>query len=138
MKEKLVSFPYEGVRRHPRMSAEARAAQFAPFSALNGYEEAIAETGRVTEEMCELNEDALQEVQEKTAYLSSRLEEKPEVEFVFFAEDPLKAGGEYKKTAGRLKAVDRDRRLFVLTDHRTVPMDAVVSLYSPLLGDHDF
>ena len=39
--EKLVEHHYEGVLRHPRASEESRAAQFAPFSALNGYEQAI-------------------------------------------------------------------------------------------------
>lgn len=138
MKKELISFPYDGVRRHPRMAASARAAQFAPFSALNGYEEAIAETGRQTGEMRELHEDTLREVQAKAAFLSSRLAEVPEVEFVYFEEDPRKPGGEYKRTSGRLRAVDPDRRLFLLTDHRAVPMDAVVSLESPLLDDYDF
>lgn len=33
-----------------------RAAQFAPFAALNGYEEAVAETARLTDKKIELDE----------------------------------------------------------------------------------
>lgn len=40
---------------HPRMSIQDRAAQFAPFAALNGHKEAIDETARQME--AEMNSD---------------------------------------------------------------------------------
>ncbi len=40
--EDIINLPHwEPNVNHPRMSAESRAAQFAPFAALNGYDEAI-------------------------------------------------------------------------------------------------
>lgn len=43
----------------PRMAIEKRAAQFAPFAALTGYEESVAEEARLTEEKLELSEDMI-------------------------------------------------------------------------------
>lgn len=42
----IINLPHHVSDRHPQMSMEARAAQFAPFSALTGFEDAIDETGR--------------------------------------------------------------------------------------------
>lgn len=39
----IINLPHHVSKRHPRMSMEQRAAQFAPFAALTGYEKAIAE-----------------------------------------------------------------------------------------------
>lgn len=44
--EDIENLEYEGVKKHRKMSMESRAAQFAPFAALNGHDEAIEETAR--------------------------------------------------------------------------------------------
>ena len=48
--EDIINLPHPVSKRHPRMSMEARAAQFAPFAALTGYEDAIKETMRKQQE----------------------------------------------------------------------------------------
>ena len=40
----IIDLPHHTSMKHPRMAAEMRAAQFAPFAALTGYEEAVEET----------------------------------------------------------------------------------------------
>ena len=40
----IIDLPHPTSMKHPRMAAEMRAAQFAPFAALTGYEETIEET----------------------------------------------------------------------------------------------
>ena len=42
--EDIINLPHHVSKRHPQMSMWNRAAQFAPFSALTGYEDAIQET----------------------------------------------------------------------------------------------
>lgn len=37
----IINHPHHVSKRHPQMPLENRAAQFAPFAALTGYEEAI-------------------------------------------------------------------------------------------------
>lgn len=44
----IINLPHYVSKKHPRMSLEARSAQFAPFAALTGYDEAIRKTSRLT------------------------------------------------------------------------------------------
>ena len=52
----IINLPHHVSKRHPRMSLYNRAAQFAPFAALTGYEEAIAIVIRDTTAKKEDNE----------------------------------------------------------------------------------
>lgn len=40
----IINLPHHTSKKHPRMSMLSRAAQFAPFAALSGHEEALKET----------------------------------------------------------------------------------------------
>ena len=42
--EDIINLPHPVSKRHPQMSMEERAAQFAPFAALTGHGEAIRKT----------------------------------------------------------------------------------------------
>lgn len=138
MKDDLVQYPYTGVKRHPHMSNAKRAAQFKPFAALSGYEEAIEESGRVTIERKEMHEDALRIIQAKTAILLEHIKEQPYVNLLVFKEDAMQKGGSYREEEGNLKTVDEVNRLFVFTDRRKVNMDDVAGMDSPLFEDYDF
>ena len=52
----IIRLPHPTSRKHPRMSMEERAAQFAPFAALTGFGGVIRETGRLTDKQVELGE----------------------------------------------------------------------------------
>ena len=43
----MLDMPHPTSEKHPRMSGIARAAQFAPFAALSGFEELVREEARV-------------------------------------------------------------------------------------------
>lgn len=45
----IINLPHHVSKKHPRLSVEQRAAQFAPFAALTGYDEQVKETARLTE-----------------------------------------------------------------------------------------
>jgi len=45
--EKLIDLPHFEPKFHKRMPAEMRAAQFAPFSALTGLDDAISATAEI-------------------------------------------------------------------------------------------
>lgn len=48
--EDIIDLPHYQSRKHPHMAQSDRAAQFAPFAALTGYDDAIKETARINEE----------------------------------------------------------------------------------------
>ena len=96
-------------RRHPPMPNRERAAQFAPFSALNGYEDAVAETARLTEAQTELSESAAEELDEKLRSCRSCFQREPEITVCYFEPDARKAGGAYRRKNGRLRTARHGR-----------------------------
>ena len=121
--------------RHPRMSLENRAAQFAPFAALTGHGAAIAETARLTESMMELS------VEEQTR-LSRRLniayELHAEVTFTFFIPDRRKTGGRYGKVRGVIKKIDEAERFIILEDGYMLPLDFITVIDSDRIDNIDY
>ena len=110
------------------MPMSDRAAQFAPFAALTGYDSAIKETGRLTNERIELDEDALTALNVKYQFLMDALDEEPEIKITYFKPDERKAGGEYVSAIGAVKKVDDFERLITMQDGTRIPMDDVYDM----------
>ena len=120
--------------RHPPMTMAQRAAQFAPFAALTGYEEVIAEAARLTARPVELSEDAGRELDEQLALLAAKTDAPgalAAVELTWFVEDGLKVGGEYVTRTLTVRRVDRTYRLLELEDRSTIPIDAILNMRFP-------
>ncbi|MBO5649011.1 MAG: hypothetical protein J6S76_03760, partial [Clostridia bacterium] len=103
--EDIIDLPHHVSYRHPRMSRIDRAAQFAPFAALTGYEAAVRETARLTEGQKELDETALAVLNEKLRLLADFLEDRAQVSITYFRPDERKKGGAYLSAEGAVKAV---------------------------------
>ena len=90
--------------RHMPMSITNRAAQFAPFSALTGYDEAIKETSRVTSEKHELSDGKIEIINNKLNYIKRNNIKR--VKITYFVKDKLKSGGEYITEELEIKKID--------------------------------
>ena len=77
--EDILRLPHPASTRHHPMPNASRAAQFAPFAALTGYEEAVQETARLTEPECEMDEESLRILNERFQEIKERIHEQPEV-----------------------------------------------------------
>ena len=128
----IISLPHPTSRKHPRMSAMDRAAQFSPFAALTGYEETIEETGRLTDSAVELWEDARIELDRRQQFLLENAGCDPEVTVRYFSPDSRKEGGAYLTATGFLKSVDPIHRILQLQDGTRIPLDNITELESPL------
>ena len=64
----IMDLPHHVSKNRPQMPMSDRAAQFAPFAALTGYDDAVKETGRLTDDKIELEESSLNELNAKIAY----------------------------------------------------------------------
>lgn len=83
------------------MPMSKRAAQFAPFAALSGYDEAIGETARITSPRIELSEHEQYILSRRLDYILSHREMK--ISIVHFRPDTTKSGGTYAVATGYLK-----------------------------------
>lgn len=120
--------------KHPRMPVSDRAAQFSPFAALTGYEEAIKETGRVTDNKHELSEEAKCVLDEKLHIIMSINEEMPIFEITYFVADKRKRGGAYVTVSGRIQKIDGYKRVVIMEDKTTIPIDDIFEIEGDILN----
>lgn len=132
MYEDIINLPHHVSKTRPQMSMLDRAAGFSPFAALTGYDAAIKETGRLTDEKQELDEDTKAALDMKQAYLMEMIDEQPEISVTYFLPDTKKAGGAYATVTGKLKRFDEYERLLILTDGKKIPMDDIADIESDL------
>ncbi|MDD3184497.1 MAG: hypothetical protein PHT76_04230 [Anaerostipes sp.] len=126
--EDIIDLPHHVSKKHPQMSRKNRAAQFAPFAALTGYEDAILETGRLTDKKIELDEDARELLDIKLQMISCHLEEKRQIKITYFKEDERKDGGAYVTVEGVIKKISTIKRDIFLQDRTKIRMDDIIEL----------
>ena len=126
--KEIIDLPHHLSKTRPQMPMSDRAAQFAPFAALSGYDSAIKETGRLTDEKIELDEEALTALNTKYQLLIDALDEEQEIEITYFKPDERKAGGEYVSVTGVVRKVDDFERLITMQDGTKIPMDNVYDM----------
>lgn len=132
--DEIMGLPHHVSRTRPQMPMSDRAAQFAPFAALTGYDSAIKETGRLTDEKIELDEEALTTLDMKYQFLIDALDDEPEVTITYFQPDERKAGGKYVSATGTVKKVDDFERRITMRDGAKIPMDNVLSIDGELFS----
>lgn len=124
----IIHLPRHVSKRHPQMSFYNRAAQFAPFAALTGYGEAIAETARQTTPKIEIMEDDRQLMDRKLLLLTNHLEEEPTITITYFQPDRRKSGGQYLTITGVVKAIRTNERIIIMKDRKKISIDTIVGL----------
>ena len=132
--EDIINLPHHVSPTRPQMPMSDRAAQFAPFAALTGYDAAIKETGRLTDERIELDEEALTTLDMKYQLLMDALDDAPVVTITYFQPDERKAGGKYITATGAVKKVDDFERRITTQDGSKIPMDDVLSIDGELFS----
>lgn len=115
-------------KKHKSMSMEERAAQFSPFAALTGYEAAVKETARLTDEWKELDEDEKALINESLKKLYRHIAERPQVTVTYFEPDERKEGGSRKSITGRLRKIDEDRQLLALEDGFEIQISRILNI----------
>lgn len=130
--EDIVNLPPHISKRHPQPSMMDRAARFAPFAAITGYEEMVLEEARVTEERVDLDEGALSLLNEKLNMIQEFLDEEPEVTIIYFEPDKKKSGGAYVSITGVVKRIDEYEHLVILTDGKKILIEDIYAIESDL------
>ena len=116
----------------PRMSLHDRAAQFSPFAALTGYEDAVEETARLTDTRLELSEDMKTILNEKMQMIVDNLDSEPVVIITYFVPDKKKSGGAYVDVTGVVKEIDEYERCIVMTDKKKIPIEQIRAIEGEL------
>lgn len=118
----IINLPHHVSKTRKHMSNYDRAAQFAPFAALNGYDEELDETARLTDEKkaIEADDEKKDRLDRTIQYLNEHAKEHPLIEVNYFIPDTKKEGGEYATASGSFKRIDESEFCLVFTDGRKV------------------
>ena len=119
---------------HIEMSAMNRAAQFAPFAALNGYEEAIAESARYTNRKIDLSESELDKLDWKLNECLRNIN--TSIRLTYFEVDKLKEGGKYLSISGKINNIDDYDRTITLDSGFCIKIDNIYDIeFETLTGE---
>ena len=130
--EDIVNLPPHISKKHPQPSMMDRAARFAPFAAITGYEEMVLEEARVTEERIDLDEGTLSLLNEKLNMIQEFLDEEPEVTITYFEPDKKKSGGAYVNITGIVKRIDEYEHFVIMTDGKKIRIEDIYAIGSDL------
>lgn len=126
--EAIIHLPHHVSNVHPQLSMESRAAQFSPFAALTGYEDAVKETARITEGKMELDEDTMAAIDEQLHQIQREIDRKPCVTITYFQPDVYKEGGSYVTENVRIKKIDLVEKKLIATDGQCIAIAGIVKL----------
>ncbi|MBP1560404.1 MAG: hypothetical protein J6C96_04075 [Oscillospiraceae bacterium] len=124
----IIDLPRPISKKHKPMTITDRAAQFSPFAALTGYDDAVSETARLTDSRLELDEDRLSELNAKLNILRDNLSERPEVTVEYFVPDERKSGGKYFTFSGQLRRIDEYEKKIIFTDGTEIELEFVCGI----------
>ena len=124
----IIDLPHHISASRPQMPMLDRAAQFMPFRALTGYEDAVHETARLTDERVELTEDEKVLLDAKLQKLADRLSSQPRVTVTWFQPDKRKAGGAYVTTTGQLKKIGDFEGVLILVGGKRIVIENILNI----------
>lgn len=126
--EDMLYLPHHVSPTRPQMNPQDRAAQFAPFAALTGYDDALDETARLTDEKAELSEASIEQINRRLSLLQAHCDEHPTVTMVYFLPDGRKKGGAYITTEIAVKEIDSVYSILHTVDKRKIPLGDIMEL----------
>ena len=117
----IINLPHYEPKHHPRMSMWNRAA-------LTGYDAAIQESNRVTDDWIDMGESDNEELNRKMELLLSKLSEQPNVTIEYFVPDEHKEGGSYQSYTGNVKRIDEYEQTMVMTDGKKIILRMITNI----------
>ena len=126
--DNIIRLPHHVSQNHPQMPLRDRAAQFAPFAALTGYEAVVGETARLTASKRELDAQEAEELNRQLAVVIEHLSERPEVTVEYFVPDERKAGGAYVTVTGRVRHISVPEKTLAMEDGTVIGLEDIAAI----------
>ena len=126
--EDIINMAHPTSKRHPRMTVYNRAAQFSPFAALTGHEEALKETARITDNKIELDENVKRELDYKLQQILNKNDSIQNVQITYFKKDARKAGGNYQTMIQSIKKLDMNNKIITLQNKQIINLSDIYEI----------
>ena len=123
------------ISKHPKMTLYQRSAQFAPFSALTGYEGQVKETARQTYKKIELDEEIKLKLDLKIQIIQEMLHNNPEIEITYYVPDKIKDGGKYETIKNKVKKIDNYNQAIIMQDELKIDINEIIDIKSDIFNN---
>ena len=114
--------------KQPHLGIDSRAAQFAPFAALTGYDSAVKETARLTKRKIELNDELKEIINAKLNYIEKSIKDRNIISVTYFIKDEKKDGGRYENYSGIIKRINNIEEYIKFEDNKIINFNDILSL----------
>lgn len=125
--EDIINLPHHKSAKHPPMPMEKRAAQFSPFAALTGYEEAVRESARITSAPPKLADDEQERLDRELQQIMA--DPGCPVALTYFIPDTQKKGGHYHTETTSIKKLNAAGQEVLLSDGTRLPCAFIVEIH---------
>lgn len=121
--------------KHLKMTLEQRSAQFAPFSALTGYEGQIKETARLTDKRLELDEEAKSILDTKIQIIKEKIAQQPQIEITYFVPDNKKDGGRYETVNSIIRKIDEYYNKIIMNNGISIDIGEIIDIQGDIFNN---
>ena len=135
--DNIINMEKKKKKKHPPMSLYARSAQFAPFAALTGYEDAVRETAREVGERIDIDDELRNILDSKIQMLSEQIKKKHEIIFTYFIPDLTKDGGKYINITGIIRKIDTINQIIILEDKTEIPINEIIDISGDIFKTYE-
>ena len=128
----IIDLPHHVSQNHKPMDKINRAAQFAPFAALVGYEEAITETGRTVDKKIILTNEEKEKISNILSYINLNIKNEIKVSITYFIKDKVKDGGSYNIKEGIIRRIDEVNKEIIFKDKTKIKISDIYEIKGDL------
>ena len=126
----IIDLPHHQSVRRPHMANYNRAAQFAPFAALVGYDQMVQDAADILllDKRIVLSEEQKNVLDEKLMNLKKRISEKPKVQVIYFDEASNDLGGGYASYSGMLRRIEESPKRLIMMDRKEIKICDILDI----------
>lgn len=130
----IIDLPHHQSVRRPHMANYNRAAQFAPFAALVGYDQMVQDTEDILllDKRVMLSEDQKNILDEKLKLLELQITKRPKVQVIYFDEVSSDLGGGYVSYFGILRRIEEYPARLIMMDRKEIYIGDILEITTDL------
>ena len=132
----IINLPHYVSKKRQQMPISDRAAQFAPFAALTGYEENIKEATRLTDTRIEIDEERKLILNDKLQIILNNIKDEPTITFTYFIYDDKKSGGKYINITNQVKKINITDGYIILIDKTKIPIEEIIDINGDIFKNY--
>ena len=124
----IINLEHHISKKHKQMSLENRSAQFAPFAALVGYDDAVKETARITDSKIFIDDEIKEIINKTIQQIKNNLNKHVQIKVTYFIPDKLKSGGKYQIEVGIVAKINEYSKIIKLETGTEIPIEEIIEL----------